>query len=133
VSSIGASHDGQLFNVNADTLAAHLAGRLKSRRLIIAGTTAGVLDRDGSTIENLSLGDIDRLVGSGCATAGMVAKLAACRGAVENGAREVFIADGRDLAGLAVLARHGRAAGAARSTSIRLSSRAGRQTRRKAS
>ena len=30
VSSIGASRDGELFNVNADTLAAHLAGRLKS-------------------------------------------------------------------------------------------------------
>ena len=33
VSSIGASRDGALFNVNADTLAAHLAGRLKSPRL----------------------------------------------------------------------------------------------------
>ena len=44
VSSIGASRDGELFNVNADTLAAHLAGRLKSPRLIVAGATAGVLD-----------------------------------------------------------------------------------------
>ena len=44
VASIGASREGLLFNVNADTLAAHLAGRLKSPRLIIAGATAGVLD-----------------------------------------------------------------------------------------
>ena len=44
ISSIGASREGELFNVNADTLAAHLAGRLKSPRLIIAGATAGVLD-----------------------------------------------------------------------------------------
>ena len=55
---------------------------------------------------------MDDAVGSGGATAGMVAKLAACRSAIDNGAREVFVADGKDLAGLAVLARHGRAAGA---------------------
>ena len=40
--------------MNADTLAAHLAGRLKSPRLIIAGATAGVLERDGSTIADMT-------------------------------------------------------------------------------
>ena len=118
VSSIGASRDGELFNVNADTLAAHLAGRLKSPRLIIAGATAGVLERDGSTIADMTFRDVDALILSGGATAGMVAKLAACRSAIDNGAREVFVADGKDLAGLAVLARHGRAPGAGKSTRI---------------
>ena len=118
VSSIGASREGALFNVNADTLAAHLAGRLKSPRLIIAGATAGVLERDGSTIADMTFSDVDALIGSGGATAGMVAKLAACRSAIENGAREVFVADGNDLPGLTVLARHGRAAGAGKSTRI---------------
>jgi acetylglutamate kinase len=118
IASIGASRDGRLFNVNADTLAAHLAGRLKSPRLIIAGVTAGVLARDGSTISEMSFDDIDALVESGGATSGMIAKLAACRGAVEAGAHEVFVADGNDLAGLQVLARYGRAAGAGKSTRI---------------
>ena len=99
VSSIGASREGELFNVNADTLAAHLAGRLKSPRLIIAGATAGVLDRDGSTIADMTFADVDALIASGGATAGMVAKLAACRSAIDNGAGEVFVADGKDLAG----------------------------------
>jgi len=118
VSSIGASRDGELFNVNADTLAAHLAGRLKSPRLIIAGATAGVLDGNGSTIAEMTFRDLEALVASGGATAGMIAKLAACRGAVESGVGEVFVADGKDLAGLAVLARHGRAAGAGKATRI---------------
>ncbi len=118
VSSIGVSRAGELFNVNADTLAAHLAGRLKSPRLIVAGATAGVLERDGSTIADMTFGEVDALVTGGGATAGMVAKLAACRHAIENGTREVFVADGKDLAGLAVLARHGRAAGAGKSTRI---------------
>ncbi len=134
ISSIGASREGALFNVNADTLAAHLAARLKSPRLIMAGATAGVLGRDGSTIGDMSFRDVDMLIGSGGATAGMVAKLGACRGAIEGGAREVFVADGKDLAGLVVLARHGRATGAAQSTRITKSSSAPvRQMRTKAS
>ena len=123
VSSIGASRDGRLFNVNADTLAAHLAARLKSPRLIIAGATPGVLARDGSTIPEMSFRDIDLLVGSGGATAGMIAKLEACRRAIESGTREVFVADGKDLAGLAVLAAGGPSARAAKSTRISSSTR----------
>lgn len=134
VSSIGASREGELFNVNADTLAAHLAGRLKSPRLVVAGATAGVLERDGSTIADMTFRDVDALVGNGGATAGMVAKLAACRHAIENGAREVFVADGKDVAGLAVLARHGRAPGAGKCTRITKGmSAASRHMRRKVS
>jgi acetylglutamate kinase len=134
VASIGASRDGGLFNVNADTLASHLAARLKSPRLIVAGATAGVLDRDGSTIADMTFADMEALIGSGGATAGMIAKLAACRSAIDNGGREVFIADGRDLAGLAVLARHGRAAGAGKSTRMTKGTSArNRQMRRKVS
>jgi acetylglutamate kinase len=134
VSSIAASRDGELFNVNADTLAAHLAGRLKSPRLIIAGGTAGVLEPDGATIREMTFNDVDALISSGGATAGMVAKLAACRSAIENGTREVYIADGKDLAGLAVLAWHGRAAGAGKHTRITKGASApSRQLRRKVS
>jgi acetylglutamate kinase len=118
VSSIGASRDGRLFNVNADTLASHLAGRLKSPRLVIAGATAGVFDGNGGTIPQMSFDDIDKLIASGGATAGMIAKLNACRSAIAGGAHEVFIADGRDLAGLSVLTRHGLKAGAGKSTRI---------------
>jgi acetylglutamate kinase len=118
VSSIGASRDGRLFNVNADTLAAHLAARLRSPRLVIAGATAGVFDEAGATIPELSFDGIQALVTAGGATAGMIAKLAACREALRGGAREVFIADGRDAAGLSVLARHGQKAGAAKCTRI---------------
>jgi acetylglutamate kinase len=118
VASIGASSDARLFNVNADTLASHLAARLKSPRLVVAGATPGVLDEAGGTIADLSFDGITSMVKTGGASAGMVAKLAACRAAVEGGAREVFVADGRDVAGLVVLASHGRKAGAGKSTRI---------------
>jgi acetylglutamate kinase len=97
VASIGVSRDGALLNVNADTIAAHLAGLLGADRLIIAGATAGVLDAEGQLIPALSLHGIDRMIASGDAHSGMVAKLAACRGALVAGVREVAIVAGRGV------------------------------------
>lgn len=95
VASLGAGAGGQIHNVNADTLAGFLAARLKARRLIIAGGTAGVLDADGRTIPMVDDRGIDALIGGGQASAGMVAKLLACRAALAGGAGAVTIVDGR--------------------------------------
>ena len=96
VACIGAARNGQLFNVNADTLAGSLAGRLGAGRLVIAGTTPGVLDAQGATIASLTGRDIRQLVTAGTASAGMVAKLTACQAALTGGAKRVTIVDGRD-------------------------------------
>jgi acetylglutamate kinase len=111
VACIGASRDGRLFNVNADTLAGALAARLGARRLLVAGVTPGVLNADGETISELDVEDVDRLVSSGAVTAGMVAKLRACRHALNAGVGEVAIADGRRPASLADLLAGRRRAG----------------------
>jgi acetylglutamate kinase len=95
VASIGMSVDGGLYNVNADTMAAHLAGRLAAARLVIAGATAGVLDEHGRTIAQLDRLAAGALIASGTASAGMIAKLRACQDALENGAAEVLLMDGR--------------------------------------
>lgn len=96
IACVSASRHGQLFNVNADTLAGNLAGRLNVARLVIAGGTPGVLDDDGQTIAELGPRDIRALVKAGTASAGMVAKLTACEAAVRAGVKDVVIADGRD-------------------------------------
>ena len=95
VASIGMTAEGALYNVNADTLAAHLAARLAAARLVIAGATPGVLDPAGRTIELLDRTAAGALIASGTASAGMVAKLRACGEALENGAAEVLLIDGR--------------------------------------
>ena len=100
VSCIGLGTDGRLFNVNADTFASHLAARLQARRLVIAGTTPGVLDTNGQTIPVVDHAAVNELVSGGTATAGMVAKLRACTDALAAGVGDVVIADGRDAAGL---------------------------------
>ena len=95
VASIGADEDGQLLNVNADTLAGDLAVRLGAGRLLIAGGTAGVLDEGGGTLPALDDAAVEQLVADGRASAGMVAKLNACRHARRNGVGRVEIVDGR--------------------------------------
>jgi len=97
VACIGATRDGQLLNVNADTLAAHLAASLGARRLVIAGGTSGVLDETGRTIERLDSRHAARLIKSGTANKGMVAKLEACRAALRHGVGDVLIANGREV------------------------------------
>ena len=97
VASVGMARDGTLLNVNADVFAAHLAAALKARRLIVAGTTPGVLDSAGATIEQLTESDVQRLTASGTAHSGMVAKLNACRHALGGGVREVAIVAGRGV------------------------------------
>lgn len=103
VASIGATRRGDLLNVNADTLAGHLAARMGARRLVVAGGTPGVLDEAGVTIATLNRAGIARVIRSGTASAGMVAKLRACDGALAGGVAEVVIADGRDATRLAAL------------------------------
>ncbi|MBI4484452.1 MAG: acetylglutamate kinase [Acidobacteria bacterium] len=105
IACIGIGADGRLLNVNADTLAGHFAARLGARRLVIAGTTPGVLDSSGATIPALEAHSIARLLSDGTATAGMIAKLRACGHALAAGVDSVVIVDGRDRAALESAAR----------------------------
>ena len=114
IACIGLGRDGRLFNVNADTFAGHLAARLGARRLIIAGTTPGVLDAGGATLPVLGADAVARLVGDGTATAGMIAKLRACEHALAGGVDDVVIVDGRDRAALEAAAASAAPASATR-------------------
>jgi acetylglutamate kinase len=104
VASIGVDSDGGLLNVNADTFAVHLATRLAAPRLVISGTTAGVLDGRGETIPVLDPAAVEHLISGGGATAGMIAKLRACEEALAGGVGDVVIVDGRDRAALTAAA-----------------------------
>jgi acetylglutamate kinase len=95
VASIGVSADGELLNVNADVLAAHLARAIGAARLIIGGKTAGVFDASGRTCARLDETTARKMVAAGTATDGMVAKLGACLDAIAGGVAEVRIVDGR--------------------------------------
>lgn len=95
VACLGATRSGDVLNVNADTLAAHLAATTGARALVIAGGTSGVLDAAGHTIPTLTSRGAQALIRSGTANAGMIAKLRACRAALKGGVDTVYIVNGR--------------------------------------
>lgn len=105
VACLGVGEAGQVLNVNADVMAARFAQSFVRTRasgddavaLVIAGTTPGVFGDDGRTLPALDLDGIDAMIASGAANAGMVAKLHACRAALDAGVGTVTIVDGRDL------------------------------------
>ena len=94
---LDAADRSSVLNVNADVMACRIASALNAADLVIAGATAGVFDESGRTIDRLDGDGIDALIASGAATAGMIAKLAACREALNGGAATVRIVDGRAL------------------------------------
>ncbi len=97
IACVGSTKNGQLLNVNADTLASHLAAEIGAKRLVIAGGTSGVLDADGRTIGQLTARGAAGLIKTGTANKGMVAKLEACRAALRRGVGDVLIANGREV------------------------------------
>jgi acetylglutamate kinase len=114
IACIGVERNGRLLNVNADTFAGHLAARLRASRLVIAGTTQGVLDDHGATVAVLDPPAVTRLIEERTATAGMIAKLRACERALAGGVADVLIVDGQQRSALEAAAFDTAPAGATR-------------------
>jgi len=103
IATIGADAGGALYNVNADTMAAAVAIRLGAARLVIGGTTPGVLDQQNRTIAALDASAERALIEGGTVNRGMLAKLQACRAALDGSVTDVLITDGRDAARLCAM------------------------------
>lgn len=99
ISDAPAVGDPVILNVNADVMACRIAAAIGESDLVIACGTAGVLDAKGESIAVLDAAGIESVVASGTATAGMVAKLSACRTALLEGVSSVRIVDGRAFDG----------------------------------
>jgi acetylglutamate kinase len=95
VAPIGVSEDGQTYNVNADTVAGALAGRLAAKRMLLLTDVEGVKDANGDIIRQMTIGEASRLIEEGVATGGMIPKLQTAMAAVRAGVEAVVILDGR--------------------------------------
>ncbi len=98
VSTIGCDADGNVYNINGDTAAAHIAGAINAERLIMMTDITGVLrDRnDPSTlITNISVEYAEQLKKEGIISGGMIPKIDCCIEAIRHGVHNVTIMDGR--------------------------------------
>lgn len=98
ISTLGCDEDGNAYNINADTAAAHIAGALGAERFILMTDIAGILkDKDdpSTLIPEISLSETDELFNSGVISAGMIPKVQCCVTAIKAGVKNVVIMDGR--------------------------------------
>lgn len=107
---LGLGADGELYNINADHMAAACAEFCRADRLIYLTDVAGVLDGE-KVLKAVSTSDAENLIRQQKVSGGMVLKLEACRRALAGGVREVRIVGGTVPRCLLAAANGGRRSG----------------------
>lgn len=97
VSSLGADDDGQVFNINADTIAAEIAVQLSAEKLVLLSDVNGIyLDASDETtkLSRLSATEAEAMIASGKATGGMIPKLQSLITILGRGVKSAHIIGG---------------------------------------
>ena len=98
ISTVGVDDEGNIYNINADTAAARIAGMLKAECMISMTDIAGILrDKDDpeTLIEKINVSEAPLLMADGVISGGMIPKVECCVEAIRMGVKKVFILDGR--------------------------------------
>ena len=98
ISTLGCDREGNAYNINGDTAAAHVAGALGAERLIMLSDIPGLLrDKDdpSTLIPELSVAEAGQLRREGVISGGMIPKVECCVEAIRRGVKKVIIMDGR--------------------------------------
>jgi acetylglutamate kinase len=95
VAPVGVGADGQTYNINADTVAGAIAGKLGAERLLMLTDVRGVLGPDGKLIPEMTVAEVRKGIEDGWISGGMIPKVETCIYAVERGVKGAVILDGR--------------------------------------
>ncbi len=98
VSTVGCDSEGNVYNINADTAAAEIAGKLKAESFISMTDISGLMrDKDDpeSLIRKINVSEATLLIKNGIIQGGMIPKVECCIEAIRRGVEKVFIIDGR--------------------------------------
>lgn len=98
ISTIGYDENGSCYNINADTVAAAIAGQLKAEALISMTDIVGLLrdkDDDSTLIHKVYISDTPALIAEGIISGGMIPKIDSMTQAIRRGVKKAFIIDGR--------------------------------------
>lgn len=98
ISTIGYDENGNCYNINADTVAAAIAGELKAEALVSMTDTVGLLrdkDDESTLIQRVFISETPALIAEGIISGGMIPKIDSMTQAIRNGCQKAFIIDGR--------------------------------------
>lgn len=99
ISSLGADDEGQIFNINADTIAAEIAAHLEAEKLVLLSDVNGIyLDAKNpeTKISRLSIREAEELIESGKATGGMIPKLQNLISHLKRGVKSAHVISGTE-------------------------------------
>lgn len=94
VAPVGMSADGERYNINADTAAGAIAGKLNAKRLLLLTDIDGVLDAKGKLLTQIDRKEVERLTKEGTVSGGMIPKLETALDAIDDGVGAAVILNG---------------------------------------
>ncbi len=98
VAPVGVDREGATYNINADYVAASIAGALKAEKLLLLTDVEGVYknyEDKSSFISSLTKAAAEAYIDDGTISGGMIPKVEACLAALSGGAHKTSIIDGR--------------------------------------
>ena len=98
ISTLACDDEGNVYNINADTAAARIAGAIGAESLFMMTDIAGILrDKDDpdSLIPCIDINEAVELFNSGIISGGMIPKVECCIDAIHRGVGRVVVMDGR--------------------------------------
>ena len=97
IAPIGVDSEGNSYNINADTVAGEIAAALKAEKLLFLTDIDGIYmdpaDKS-SLISRITVAEINRLIGEGVISGGMIPKVQGCINAVLGGVGRTHIVNG---------------------------------------
>ena len=94
VAPIGMGERGELYNINADSVASAIAVALKAEKLVYLSDIEGVMV-DGARVPSLNKSQSNALIAEGKIYGGMIPKVQSAFEAIESGVKKVHFIDGR--------------------------------------
>ncbi len=98
IAPIGVGENGESYNINADDVAAKIAGAMHAEKLLLLTDTEGVyknFEDKQSFLSTLTASDARQYIRDGIIKGGMIPKIEACLHALEQGTNKTHIIDGR--------------------------------------
>ena len=94
IAPVGVGENGESYNINADLVAAKVAGALSAGRLIYLTDVDGILDNSGNLISSMNTRTIKKMIDDKIISGGMIPKIEYALDALKSGVGKVQIING---------------------------------------
>lgn len=96
IAPVGVGGSGETYNINADWVASKIAVALNAIKLVLLTDVEGVMDEGGTLISSATTGAVEKLLGNGAISGGMIPKMECALEAISKGVERVHVIDGRN-------------------------------------